>query len=128
MGTWNVDPYSEPGILHLKLTGRMSDDEMGAFVKAHNSAIDEYRRRDYRVFCDISEMSPLSPTAAALLEQAKRYSNSHANFRGSAVLVSSATVALQHRRTSIDGGVMPTELISPDLQALRAHLKAVDRR
>lgn len=127
MGKWSVDAKSEPGILRLSLEGLMSVEEMRAFVEAHNQAIDAYRGRDYRVLCDIVRMAPLQPECARLFEQAKRYSSSHANFRGSGVLVSSATVALQHRRTSIDGGVMTTELISDDEQAVRDHLRKVQR-
>jgi hypothetical protein len=62
------------------------------------------------------------------MEEAKKYSASRPNFRGSAVLVASATIAMQHRRTSIGGGVMDTELISDDEAELRAHLARVHRR
>src|SRR5262249_9268142 len=79
-------------------------------------------------FCDISKMLPLRPDSAVLLEAAKSHSSKQPNFRGSAVLVSGATVAMQHRRTSVSSGVMDTELISDDIAALRAHLRSVDRR
>jgi hypothetical protein len=124
---WSVDARSEPGVLRLKLEGTLTQEDMKAFVEAHNRAIDDFRGRDYKVWCDISEMGPLPPECAALFEQAKRYSSDHANFRGSSVLVSSPTVALQHRRTSISGGVMDTELISHDPTELRAHLRRVHR-
>ncbi len=128
MGTWRVDADSEPGILHLKLSGALTVQEVKAFVEAHNRAIDAYHGQDYRVWVDISELLPLRPTAADVLEESKRYSNEQPNFRGSAVLVSSATVAMQHRRTSMSGGVLNTELISHDPVALRAHLRTVHRR
>jgi len=44
------------------------------------------------------------------------------------VLVASALIAMQHRRTSMDGGVMSTELISQDIRALEQHLRTVYRR
>ncbi|MFO0554790.1 MAG: hypothetical protein U0271_40815 [Polyangiaceae bacterium] len=127
MGTWNVDASSEPGILKLRLDGWIGFDEMKAFVAAHNAAIDAYRGRDYKVWCDVSALRPLSPESAELFEKAKRYSATHDNFRGSSVLVADAVVALQHRRTSVDGGVMATELISNDEAQLREHLKKVYR-
>jgi hypothetical protein len=128
MGKWNVDATSTPGILRLTLDGRLTLDEMTAFVDAHNRAIDDYRDRDYKVWCDISKLLTLSQECAHMFERAKHYSNAHRNFRGSAVLVASAVVALQHRRTSVDGGVMSTEMISQDVKALEEHLRTVYRR
>lgn len=112
----------------MTLEGRFSVEEMTAFVHAHNQAIDGYGTSDYKVWCDISKLLTLSPECASLLEKAKLYSNAHKNFRGSAVLVASALIAMQHRRTSMDGGVMDTELISQDVHALEHHLRTVYRR
>jgi hypothetical protein len=124
---WTVDNVSEPGILRLALRGRISLEEMRAFVAAHNRAIDQFDGTDYKVFCDIRELVPLAPDCAALLEQAKKYSDSHRNFRGSAVWVASAVVSMQHARTSRTSGVASTELMSSDEAALREHLSKVWR-
>ncbi len=124
---WDVDSASEPGVLRLVLRGRLSLDEMGAFVAAHNRAIDELDGADYKVFCDLRELAPLPPDCAALFEQAKRYSDAHQNFRGSAVWVTGAIVSMQHARTSRASGVLATELISSDEAALREHLASVWR-
>jgi hypothetical protein len=128
MGTWSVDTTTTPGVLRLSLEGRFAIEEMAAFVDAHNRAIDGYGGRDYKVWCDISKLLTLGQDCVHLLEKAKQYSSAHKNFRGSAVLVASAIVALQHRRTSLDGGVMGTELISQDVHALEQHLRTVYRR
>lgn len=128
MGKWHVDTTSTPGILRLTLDGRLTLDEMTAFVDAHNRAIDSYGSNDYKVWCDISKLLTLSPECAHLFEKAKLYSKAHRNFRGSAVLVASAVVALQHRRTSADSGVMSTEMISQDVNALEHHLRTVYRQ
>jgi hypothetical protein len=61
------------------------------------------------------------------MEGAKAYSASLPNFQGSAVLVTSQVIAMQHRRTSTDSGVMDTELISDDEEACREHLRRVQR-
>jgi hypothetical protein len=114
--------------LWLELEGVFTSEEMAAFLAQHNAGIDAFGGKDYKVFCDIRRLHPLSPACAALLEEAKRYSNQHLNFRGSAVLVSSATIALQHRRTSTSGGVMGTELISENERALWEHLEKVYRK
>lgn len=127
-GHWRVDATSEPGILRLKLVGLLSPAQIAAFVEAHNRAIDEYGPHDYKVWVDLSEMEPLSPEASAILEKSKRYSNSRPNFRGSSVLVSKGSVALQHRHTSIRSGVMSTEVISDDVEVLMEHLRTVYRR
>jgi len=124
---WIVDTVTEPGILRLTLRGRISVEEMRAFVAAHNAAIDKLEGADYKVLCDIRELVPLAPDCTALLEQAKRHSDAHPNFRGSAVWVAGAVVSLQHARTSKTSGVAATELISSDEAALRDHLAKVWR-
>jgi len=127
MATWNVDGTSRPGLLCLRLEGSFDEREMEAFVRAHNAAIDAFRGREYRVFCDIRELKPLSPQCASHMEKAKAYSDAQRNFQGSAVLVSSSLIALQHQRTSISGGVASTELISADEHACMEHLARVRR-
>ena len=128
MGKWRVDTTTRPGVLRLSLDGRVTVEEMTAFVDAHSRAIDAYAGGDYKVWCDISKMQTLDQDCVLLFEKAKQYSNAHPNFRGSAVLVASAVVAMQHRRTSVGGGVMSTELISEDAVALELHLRTVYRR
>ena len=125
---WTVDYKTRPGIVHMTLTGTLTVDDMRAFLAAHNAAVDAMGGRDYRVFVDIRGLVPLAANATELMEQAKAYSNAHDNFRGSAVLVNSATIGLQHRRTSIGGRVIDTELISDDEKACWKHLETVHRR
>ena len=109
------------------MEGAIAASDMEAFVAAHNAAIDAFRGRDYRVFCDIRGLLPLSPESATIFEQAKSYSAKQKNFRGSAVWVASKLVAMQHQRTSVASGVMNTELISEDEAACWAHLAQVAR-
>jgi len=111
----------------LEVHGSLSVDEMKRFVEDHNRAIEELKGAPYRVFCDLRAMLPLSPEAAAGFQAAKAFSASQPNFQGSAVLVSSSTVAMQHRRTSTEGGVMDTELISDNDSACWEHLRIVRR-
>lgn len=127
MGTFSFDSTSEPGILKMTLAGKFTVTEMTAFVAEHNRQIDAFGRKDYRVWVDLTELAPLSPDCADVLERAKRHSSSKPNFRGSGVLVATPTIALQHRRTSIEAGVMNTEMISADPDELREHLKKVHR-
>jgi hypothetical protein len=127
MGSFEIDTTSEPGILILRLVGALTVDEMRAFARAHNAAVAAFGSTPYRVFCDLHEMSPVSPEAAKEMERAKAYSASLPNFQGSAVLVSSQLIAMQHRRTSTDSGVIDTELISDDPEACREHLRRVQR-
>lgn len=126
MRAWDVDT-TERGLLKLTLRGRLTVEEMTAFVRAHNTAIDGFGTRDYKVLCDLRAMQPLSPDCAELFTRAKAYSDAHPNFRGSAVWVTSALVSMQHARTSKESGVATTELISSDYEALRAHLAQVWR-
>ncbi len=128
MGAFAFDLTSEPGVIRMVLKGSFDAVQMRDFVVAHNRAVDSMAGRPYRVWVDIRELVPISPECAQIVEEAKRYSATRPTFRGSAVLVASATVALQHRRTSVSGGVMDSELISNDEAELRAHLAKVNRR
>lgn len=123
--TCTVDGTSRPGL--LRLSGTVSAPDIASFVEAHDRAIDAFEGRGYHVFCDIRELVPLSPVCAALFERAKKYSATRPNFRGSAVLVSGALASMQHRRTSVAGGVMETELISDDERVCWRHLTVVWR-
>lgn len=128
MGEWRIDVTSEPGVLRVKLAGALTAQEITEFASAHNAAIDDFRGADYKLWLDLSEMEPLCAEGTSIIEQAKRYSSAHTNFRGSSAFISEGTVALQHRHTSIRSGVIASELISDDLSALRAHLQSVYRR
>jgi hypothetical protein len=124
---FEVDTTSMRGVVRCVLTGALQPDDVRDFVAAHNAAVDSMRGADYKVWVDLREMEPLSPEATEIIEQAKRYSHKHPNFRGSAVLVSRATVLLQHRRTSVSSGVIDSELLSEDEAECRRHLASVYR-
>jgi hypothetical protein len=129
VGTFNVRTDRKPGTLWFEIEGFLTVEDATAYVAAHKAAVDSFGDRDYKVFGDIRKMSTLSPDCAALFESAKKYSNAHPNFRGSAIWVSnSVMVAEQHRRTSTSSGVVETELISSDERALWEHLGKVFRK
>ncbi|NUP08123.1 MAG: hypothetical protein HOW73_18910 [Polyangiaceae bacterium] len=125
MGSWTIDVTTEPGVLRLKLVGRFAVQEMTRFVDEHNRCIDGFGVRDYLVWADLTELATLSPECSKLVEDAKRYSHARPNFRGSAVLIATPTIALQQRRTSTEAGVSETELVSSDPAELREHLRRV---
>src|SRR5947199_5200928 len=114
MGSWVVDGKRKPGVLFVEVEGSVDVEQVEQLVAEHNRAIDAFGSSPYAVFCDLRAMKVLAADAATAFEQAKAYSSSRANFKGSAVLVASQTVGMQHRRTSVSGGVMDTELISSD--------------
>ena len=129
VGTFSVRTDRKPGILWFEIEGFMTVENATAYVAAHKAAVDSFGDRDYKVFGDIRKMSTLSPESALLFEQAKKYSSSHPNFRGSAIWVArSVLVEEQHRRTSTTSGVAGTELISADEKALWDHLDKVYRK
>jgi len=129
VGTFNVRTDRKPGILWFEIEGFMTVAEATAYVAAHKAAVDSFGDRDYKVFGDIRKMSTLSAECSALFEQAKKYSSSHPNFRGSAIWIArSVLVEEQHRRTSSSSGVAGTELISSDEKALWDHLDKVYRK
>jgi hypothetical protein len=124
---FQVDTESEPGVLRFRLEGTLSVEEARAFVDEHNRGVDHFAGRGYVVFGDMRAARPLSQECAEIIERAKRHSAAQRGFLGSAILVASNVVALQHRRTSIRGGVMPTELISENETECRQHLEKLRR-
>jgi len=128
MGSYRIDTDSRPGVLHFTIEGMLTLEDVREFVAAHNAAVDGFAGRDYVVLGDLRSMRPLSPEASEAMERAKRHSASQCNFRGSAILVKEGVVALQHRRTSISGGVMPTEIISTSEEECIGHLEQLQRR
>jgi hypothetical protein len=127
MGLFSFDTKARPGVLRMTLRGRFTADEMRRFVEEHNDNVASFKGGDYRVFCDMRELAPLSPECTALLEEAKAFSASQPNFRGSAVLVESELIAMQVRRTSASSGVLPTEIISHEESACWRFLESVAR-
>jgi hypothetical protein len=128
MGSFKVDTESEAGVLRFRLEGSFSPDDARAFLHEHNRAVDRYAGRRYAVFGDLRGLRLLSPECAELVEQAKRHSAAQHGFLGSAILVENHIVALQHRRTSVSGGVIATELISENESDCRKHLEMLKRR
>jgi hypothetical protein len=128
MGNFKIDGASRPGILLVELHGSLSAEDMAALGKAHQEAVIALKGAPYRVFCDLRNMLPLSPEAAASFQAVKTAGALQPNFQGSAVLVSSSVVAMQHRRTSIESGVIDTELICDDEAACWEHLRRITRK
>jgi hypothetical protein len=122
VGSFVIDVSSEPGVVRATLTGRFEHAEMLALEREAIRVLDGLANAPYRVWVDLRNLQPLSPECAAIMERIKRDSARRPNFRGSAVLVANALVSMQHRRTSVSSGVMPTEAISNNEEELRAHL------
>lgn len=120
--SWNIDADRRPGVLWIEVVDSPSAEEMHELVASHNTAIQAYAGKPYTVFCDLRAMKVLSPEAAAAFEDAKAFSSAQPNFLGSSVLVASQVVGMQHRRTSLSGGVGETELIGADEGPLWEHL------
>jgi len=127
MGTWTVDTKQNPGVLTITMEGYFSLTEMESYLNEHNAAVDSFHGLPYRVFVDIRKLQALSPACSELQEKAKRYSAGKSNFRGSAVLVSAGIIAQQHERTSLNSGVMSTEIITVDESEAKRHLASLIR-
>jgi len=127
MGTWTVDTKESPGVLTIVMEGFFSLSEMDSYLSDHNAAVDSFHGLPYRVFVDLRKLQALSPACSEIQERAKRYSASQPNFRGSAVLVSAGIIAQQHERTSLNSGVMETEIITVDESEAKRHLASLIR-
>ncbi len=127
MGRFRIDGTSKPGIIIFQLEGALSPQEMREYVAACKRTIEALHGAQFRSFVDIRVMLPLSPESTSILQEVKEHAAAQPNFQGSAVLVASSLIAMQHRRTSIASGVMETELISDDEAACWEHLRRVRR-
>ena len=102
MGSWVVDGKRKPGVLFIEVEGALEVADVEALVAKHNAAIDAFGDSPYTVFCDLRAMKVLAPAGGGPHSSRPRpTASSHANFKGSAVLVASQTVGMQHRRTSV---------------------------
>ncbi len=100
---WRVayDPGSE--LLSMQLRGHVGPSEMRELARAHAEALEATGGQPFGVLLDLRGLTPLEDEAVDVLFEMKRIAAALPGFRAMVVLVDSATVGMQQRRTRIEG-------------------------
>lgn len=119
---WYVEYDPGARVLTVRLTQQVTAANMRQIMRVHVQALSSTSGEPFRVLADLRGLAPLDREAATLFAEVKRAAAALPGYRGRAVLVDSATVALQQRRTSVEHQSDATELITPDEQEARSFL------
>jgi hypothetical protein len=120
---WRIEYDPTERLLTLHLAREPRRGEMDALAQAHAKALEATGGQDFRVLVDLRGLPPLGARAAALLGDMKRVAARLPGYRGRAVLVDSATVAMQQRNTTLEEGGDPTELITLEAEEAERHVR-----
>lgn len=106
----------DPGEQRLTLSMReqVFGRDMRELAKAHVRALEATGGMPFKMLLDLRGLHPLDPEASEMLGDMKRVAARLEGYRGRAVLVDSATVAMQQRNTTIEDGGDDRELITLD--------------
>ena len=97
---WRIEYDPGERLLTMRLRDHVGLVEMRALNRAGE------------VFVDLRGLHPLDTPSAELLADMKRVAMALEGYGGRAVLVDSATVAMQQRNTTLEDGGDPRELIT----------------
>jgi hypothetical protein len=109
---WRIDYDPTQRLLTLRLSQEVREVEMRALARSHAQALEATAGHAFRVFVDMRGLHPLDLEGAAIFADMKRVAAKLDGYRGRAVLVDSATVAMQQRNATLEDGGDPTELIT----------------
>ena len=113
---WKIEFDPRTKLLTLRLREHVGGVEMRALGVAHAEALEATGGDSFAMLADLRGMHPLDAEAVGLFWDIKRVAASVAGFRGCAVIVDSATMFMQQRRTSLADlpGVSARELVTMD--------------
>jgi hypothetical protein len=109
---WRIDYDPGQRLLTLRLAQEVREVEMRALARSHAQALEATGGQVFRVLVDLRGLHPLDVEAAAIFGDMKRVAAKLEGYRGRAVLVDSATIAMQQRNTTLEDGGDPSELIT----------------
>ena len=116
---WRVEYDPLERVLTLLLSREVRELEMRGLARAHAQALEATGGQRFRVLADLRGMHPLDGEASAIFSDMKRVAAHLPSYRGRAVLVDSATVAMQQRNATLADGGDPLELITLDAEQAR---------
>ena len=120
---WYVEFDPTKKLLTLRLGAMVTAQGVRQLMRAHAQALAATGGSEFGVLADLRGLAPLDREAANLFSEIKRSAVALPGFRGRAVLVDSATIALQQKRTSMDMDASQFELVTTDEGEALQHLR-----
>lgn len=121
---WRVEYQPTEQRLTLQLSRHVAPPEMRTLAKAHARALEATGGKPFHMVLDLRGLYPLDGQAAEILTDMKRVAASLDGYRARAVLVDSATIAMQQRNATIEDGDDGSELVTWSADEVLEHLRA----
>lgn len=112
---WKIEYDPDVHLLSIRLTDHVGPAAMRDLADAHARALEATGSEPFKLLVDMRGLTPLEDEAVDILADVKRVAATTPGFRGCCVLVDSATVAMQQRRTK----VAANETLTLDLEEAR---------
>ena len=120
---WRIEFQPKEARLTIQLARQVAPPEMRDLAEAHAEALEATGGAPFSVLVDLRGLYPLDGQSAQLLDDMRRVACSLAGYRARAVLVDSATIAMQQRNATIEDGGDPLEVITWEGDEAMAHLR-----
>lgn len=120
---WFVEFDPGTQLLTLRLKAQVTSAHLRQLMRAHAQALSATGGSPFSVLADLRGLAALDREAANLFTDVKRAGAAMPGFRRRAVLVDSATVALQQKRTSVESDTAQLEIITSDEAEAHAYLR-----
>ncbi|MCZ7683762.1 MAG: hypothetical protein M5U28_35350 [Sandaracinaceae bacterium] len=120
---WRIEYDPGQHLLMVRLAREVREVDMRALARAHAQALEATGNQSFYVLADLRGLFPLDGEAAAIFSDMKRVAAKQRGYRGRAVLVDSATIAMQQRNATLEDGGDAAELITMDEDEARRFVR-----
>jgi len=120
---WYVEFDPTKKLLTLRLTATVTAPAVRLIMRAHSQALASTGGTQFGVLADLRGLAPLDRDSANLFSEIKRSAGALPGFRARSVLVDSATIALQQKRSSIDMETTQFEVVTDDEAEAVQHIR-----
>ena len=114
---WRIEFDPKVRVVSIRLTDYVGLMQVRDLATAHAEALEHTGGDEFKVYCDLRGLFPLDAESVAIFGDMKRIAASLPGWRGAIILVDSATIAMQQRRTTpttATGEATTAELITSD--------------
>ncbi len=117
---WRIHFDPDQSLLHAQLLEHVPEQEIQEFAGSFREALFRANDAPFRLLIDLRGLFPLDADGVAVFAQLKREASNRSGFQGIAVLVDSATVAMQQHNSRC----RKDELITRDAEEISRFLEA----